>query len=118
MYIQFSKEGEFEGFFLDPGDNRIEISDEVHDTYMAALNGGRSLCLQNGEIQICEPQPTEPSAQLRILMLMHNLSDTDYLAIKFAEGALSESEYAPMRAQRQAWRDEINRLEAETGAGQ
>ena len=51
-------------------------------------------------------------------MLMHNLSDTDYLAIKFAEGALSESEYAPMRAQRQAWRDEINRLEAETGAGQ
>ena len=39
------------------------------------------------------------------------LSDTDYQAIKYAEGAISEEEYAPIRAQRQEWRDRINELE-------
>ena len=36
---------------------------------------------------------------------------TDYQAIKYAEGQLTEEEYAPIKAQRQAWRDEINLLE-------
>ena len=36
---------------------------------------------------------------------------TDYKAIKFSDGALSEEEYAPIRKQRQEWRDEINKLE-------
>lgn len=39
------------------------------------------------------------------------LSESDYKAIKFAEGALTLEEYAPIKAQRQAWRDEINQLE-------
>lgn len=41
------------------------------------------------------------------------LAETDYKAIKFAEGELTEEEYAPTREERRAWRDEINRLEAE-----
>lgn len=41
------------------------------------------------------------------------LSQTDYQAIKYAEGFISETDYAPMKALRQAYRDEINRLEAE-----
>lgn len=41
------------------------------------------------------------------------LSQTDYQAIKYAEGFISETDYAPIKAQRQAWRDEINALEAE-----
>ena len=41
------------------------------------------------------------------------LSETDYQAIKYAEGFISETDYAPMKALRQAYRDEINRLEAE-----
>lgn len=39
------------------------------------------------------------------------LSDTDYKAIKYAEGAIPEAEYAVIKARRQSWRDEINRLE-------
>ena len=41
------------------------------------------------------------------------LSETDYQAIKYIEGFISETDYAPIKAQRQAWRDEINALEAE-----
>ena len=41
------------------------------------------------------------------------LSQTDYQAIKYFEGFISEADYAPIKAQRQAWRDEINALETE-----
>ena len=43
------------------------------------------------------------------------LNSTDYQAIKYAEGQLSESEYEGMKAQRQLWRDEINQIEEELG---
>ncbi len=45
--------------------------------------------------------------------LKQKLSDTDYQAIKYAEGQILEEEYAPIKAKRQVWRDEINKLEAE-----
>ena len=48
----------------------------------------------------------------RIYELKRKLSDTDYQAIKYAEGQISEEEYAPIKQQRQAWRDRINELEA------
>lgn len=48
---------------------------------------------------------------IRIEELKTLLSSTDYQAIKFAEGAISEEQYAPIREQRQAWRNEINELE-------
>lgn len=49
----------------------------------------------------------------RIAELKSLLKATDYQAIKYAEGFISETDYAPIKAQRQAWRDEINALEAE-----
>lgn len=39
------------------------------------------------------------------------LTNSDYKAIKFAEGEMPEEEFAPIRAQRQAWRVRINELE-------
>lgn len=51
--------------------------------------------------------------EARIIELKSQLSATDYKALKFMEGWLTEEEYAPIRAERQAIRDEINRLEAE-----
>ena len=48
-----------------------------------------------------------------ILILKQKLFDTDYQAIKYAEGQFSEEEYAPIKQQRQAWRNKINELEAE-----
>lgn len=47
----------------------------------------------------------------RISELIDNLYSTDYKAIKFAEGLISEEEYKPIKEQRQAWRDEINELQ-------
>ena len=49
----------------------------------------------------------------RIEELKQNLKDTDYKAIKYSEGQISEEDYASTKAQRQAWRDEINKLEEE-----
>ena len=51
-------------------------------------------------------------AKARIKVLKEELANTDYQAIKYAEGWLSEEEYAPIKAQRQAYREEINELEA------
>lgn len=50
---------------------------------------------------------------IEIETLKQQLADTDYQAIKYAEGQITEKEYAPIKAQRQAWRDRINELEAE-----
>lgn len=66
------------------------------------------------------PQPNEEvkaqmlakrNALKEIEELKQKLKDTDYQAIKFAEGFYSIEEYAPIKAQRQSWRDKINELE-------
>ena len=48
----------------------------------------------------------------RINELKKLLSSTDYQAIKYAEGLITEEEYLPIKTQRQAWRNEINELES------
>ena len=48
----------------------------------------------------------------RINELKQLLKETDYRAIKYAEGCYTEEEYKPYKEQRQAYRDEINELEA------
>ena len=49
----------------------------------------------------------------RIIELKQKLQETDYKAIKYSEGELSAEEYAETKAQRRAWREEINKLEEE-----
>ena len=49
----------------------------------------------------------------KIGILKCKLADTDYKAIKYAEGELSLEEYAETKAQRKAWREEINKLKEE-----
>lgn len=53
------------------------------------------------------------SNKKRIAVLKAQLTATDYQSHKHADGAMSDAEYAPIAAQRQEWRDEINLLEAE-----
>lgn len=43
--------------------------------------------------------------------LKRMLSDTDYKAIKYSEGWLTDEEYAEAKAQREEWRKRINELE-------
>lgn len=64
-------------------------------------------------IEYTEAELRTMEAEARIAELEQMLKDTDYLAIKNSEGCFTEEEYAPIKAQRQAWRDEINALELE-----
>lgn len=43
--------------------------------------------------------------------LKKKLFDTDYKAIKYSEGWLTDEEYAEVKAQREEWRKRINELE-------
>jgi hypothetical protein len=54
--------------------------------------------------------------EIEILNLKNKLVLTDYKAIKYAEGVITLSEYLDTKNQRQAWREEINRLEKELEA--
>lgn len=63
------------------------------------------------DIQVYIPYTEKEIASFEIAELKANLSATDYQAIKYAEGLLSESDYAPIKEQRQAWRNRINELE-------
>jgi hypothetical protein len=49
---------------------------------------------------------------VRVQTLKRQLADTDYIAVKIAEGAATVEEYANEIAQRQEWRQEINALSA------
>jgi hypothetical protein len=48
-----------------------------------------------------------------IKQLKKYLESSDYQAIKFSDGAITEEEYAPIRAKRAAARAQINELEFE-----
>ena len=63
--------------------------------------------------QQLQKQAEIDEVQRKISETKAKLSQTDYQAIKYAEGFISEADYAQIKAQRQAWRDEINALEAE-----
>ena len=49
----------------------------------------------------------------RIAELKSLLQATDYQAIKYAEGFISEEDYLPIKQTRQEYRNQINELEAE-----
>ena len=75
----------------------MEVNKEALDAYIASL----------AEISLTPEQ--------EIAELKSKLDATDYQAIKYAEGFLTDEEYAEMKAQRQAWRDRINELEVLIG---
>ena len=76
--------------------------------------------LKNGtrQFQIKQiPQKTEDEKlieqyQSEIVELKKYLSDTDYKAIKFAEGEITESDYQEVKSQRHDARVRINELES------
>jgi hypothetical protein len=48
----------------------------------------------------------------KITMLKMKLQQTDYQAIKYAEGELTLEEFAETKEKRKQWREEINALQA------
>ena len=49
--------------------------------------------------------------RVQIIEYKKKLRASDYKALKYAEGEISEEEYAPIREERRAWRNRINDLE-------
>lgn len=77
--------------------------------YFLRENG---IVVKDGDFSIClEYDEAQKAQYARIAQLKQCLVESDYKALKFADGVLSEKEYAPVRAERQAWRDEINKIE-------
>ena len=72
------------------------------------------IVIEDGDFSICLEYTSEQKKQYRrIKELKKLLLDSDYKALKFSDGVLTEKEYAPVREKRQAWRKEINELEKE-----
>ena len=82
----------------------------IEDTQQSDINGWtyrKEVCPMKTEEDLLRDQ-----YRIEIQQLKKQLSDTDYKAIKFAEGQISEEEYASVKAERQGYRDRINELEA------
>lgn len=69
--------------------------------------------LLEDEINISSEELKKIENEKRITELKQLLSNTDYQAIKYAEGMLTIEEYEPIKLLRQSYRDEINKLEEE-----
>lgn len=100
-------------------ENCVEVDDELCETMFNEVNTSTTpkAIFANEYTHYPEVRELEivvdPIAEkrTRIAELKRKLSETDYQAIKYAEGFISETDYAPIKAQRQSWRDEINALE-------
>ena len=90
----------------------VESTEDVHIGF-DKIEGGVFVPDPEGYAAYKEEQAAKWEKIARIEELKKNLANTDYQAIKHSEGLITEEEYAPIKAQRQAWRDEINRLEEE-----
>ena len=55
----------------------------------------------------------EVSIEAQINELKEKLRETDYQAIKYAEGLITKTNYLAIKNQRQEWRNKINELEGE-----
>ena len=80
-------------------------------------------CVENGKFCIKRRTPTEEEVakdaisnrNKEISELKAKLAQTDYQAIKFAEGWITADDYAPTKALRNSWRARINELEVQDG---
>ena len=80
-------------------------------------------CVENGKFCIKRRTPTEEelakdaisNRNKEISELKAKLAQTDYQAIKFAEGWITADDYAPTKALRNSWRARINELEVQDG---
>ena len=77
--------------------------------------------MENGEFVIKRKTPSEAetkadtiaSINQQIRELQGKLAATDYQALKYSEGWITEKDYTEIKANRQSWRDAINQLQAQ-----
>ena len=79
-------------------------------SYYAIVDGKFTIKRRTPTVEeVKADEATEINRQIR--ELKQKLSDTDYKAIKYSEGWLTDEEYADVKAQREEWRSAINQLE-------
>ena len=134
MYTWNSKSNSFDGYEpqyeerTDENGNveRIEIScdktlytQEQVDAVFAGLDANQVLKDINGVPTYVklytDAELTVQANKKRIAELKALLQATDYQAIKYAEGFISEVDYAPIKQVRQSYRNKINELEVQIG---
>lgn len=94
----------------------IELNEKEFDFLMCEQSKGKQLKVIDGKVIAVNPVISEEEIRLnRINELKHLLKESDYQAIKFAEGKLSSEQYKPVELQREAWRAEINLLQEVKG---
>ena len=64
------------------------------------------------QIKAVQEPSAKEKAEWEISDLKRALTETDYKAIKYAEGEITYAEYEPTKRQRAQWRARINELEA------
>jgi methylmalonyl-CoA mutase cobalamin-binding subunit len=80
------------------------------------LNPTKEQLQEAGWTEVVPPTPTaeeiaQQQREAEVWSLKEQLRESDYKAIKFAEGWITAEDYAETKAQRQAWRERINELE-------
>ena len=80
-------------------------------SYYAVVDGKFTIKRRTPTIEELHNDDIE-SINREINVLKKRLFDTDYKAIKYSEGWLTDKEYAEVKAQREEWRKRINKLEA------
>ncbi len=83
-------------------DGRI-ITHFFREDGIVVKDGDFSICLEYDEVQ--------KKQYARIRELKKLLAESDYKALKYSEGVMTEEEYFPIREDREKWRAEINRIE-------
>ena len=134
MYTWNSKSNSFDGYEpqyeerTDENGNveRIEIScdktlytQEQVDTIFAGRGANQVIKDVDGVPTYVnlytDAELTVQVSKKRIAALKALLQATDYQAIKYAEGFISETDYLPIKQVRQSYRNKINELEAQIG---
>lgn len=90
----------------------IKLPLKEFDFLLCEQAKGKELKVVDGKVVAVERVISQAEInRQKIAELKQKLKETDYQAIKYFEGYLTDYEYEPIKNQRQAWRDEINELE-------
>ena len=86
---------------------KVEIDDKYSDCIGADFNDDLTF-----NVNKYNARKQKENVEPRIVELKQLLASQDYKTIKYMQGELTEEEFAMVKAQCKAWRDEINELEA------
>lgn len=101
-------------------DGYVSVSDDDYAYYVGNHGNGDN---DTGYVRGTDGKPTSAPARVvtldevkasKISALTALLTQTDYEAIKFAEGQLTATQYSSMKTAREAWRTAINTIQAAT----